>query len=220
MSQDGLRQAFPKIATMITAAEPPRKRGRPFAFDHDDVLEAALGLFWRHGYAATSLDMIAEGTGVARPSLARVFGNKLDLYLSCLERFRGRLRRTLGATLRLGGGIHETLDAFCAATIKLYMTDPAHPLGCLIINTAPSAAIDAPSVREVLAETLAELDSALVACLKAARVRGELSEDADVASIAYLVASLAHSLAVRARAGQPERSLRRSARAAVRHLLR
>ena len=205
---------------MNKPVKPERKRGRPYGFDPDEALETSLALFWRHGYAATSLDMIAEATGVARPSLARVFGDKLDLYLKCLDRFRGRLRRTLGATLRGEEPIGEALEAFCAAAIKLYLTGRSHPLGCLIINTAPSAAADLPDVRNVLNETLVELDSALAARLKAAAGRGELAVGADATGIAYLVASLAHSLAVRARAGEPERSLRKNARAAMRQLLR
>jgi TetR/AcrR family transcriptional regulator, copper-responsive repressor len=189
-------------------------------FDPDEALDSALALFWRHGYAATSLDMISEATGVARPSLARVFGDKLALYLRCVDRFRTRLRRTLGATLRGEKDIGETLEAFCMAAIGLYVEDRSHPLGCLIINTAPCAAADLPDVRTVLLETLTELDSALTARVAVAAVRGELPPGADAASIAYLTASLAHSLAVRARAGEPERSLRKNARAAVRQLLR
>jgi AcrR family transcriptional regulator len=197
-----------------------RPRGRPLGFDPDSVLDEATALFWRNGLAGVSLDMISEATGVARPSLARAFGDKQDLYLKCMERYRINLRRTLGATLRSEGPIEDALIAFCLAAIRLYMTGGANPLGCLIINTAPSAAAEAPDVKDVLSEALVELDGAVLSRLRAAVKRGELGTEADIASIAYLTASLVHSLAVRARAGEPLNSLRRNARAAIRQLLR
>jgi TetR/AcrR family transcriptional regulator, copper-responsive repressor len=197
-----------------------KKLGRPFGFDRDEVLSTALALFWRHGFAATTMDMIAAATGVARPGLARVFGSKLDLYLSCLSRFRGELRKTLGATLLGEETIEEALLAFASAAIKLYMTGKPSPLGCLIISTAPSAAVDEPDVRTQLHEAFGELDGALIRRLQAAAARGELAAGADVEGVAYLVSGLVYSLALRARAGESERSLRATAKAGIRQALR
>jgi AcrR family transcriptional regulator len=189
--------------------------GRPLSFDPDQVLDTALSLFWRNGYAATSLDMIVDATGVARPSLARQFGDKAAIYVACLERFRGRLRATLGTTLRGRRPVKVTMLAFCDAAISLYMTGGANPLGCLIINTAPSATRDAPEVQAVLREALAEMDDALRNCLRAAQARGQLSPDVDITGVALLVSSLVQSLALRARAGERQRELKAIARRAI-----
>jgi AcrR family transcriptional regulator len=189
--------------------------GRPLGFDPDHVLDTALSLFWRNGYAATSLDMIVEATGVARPSLARRFGDKAAIYVACLERFRTRLRATLGATLRERAPIEVTLLAFCDAAVSLYMTGGANPLGCLIINTAPSATRAVPEVQAVLRDALAEMDDALRSTLKAAQARGQLSPDVDATGVALLVSSLVQSLALRARAGERQRELKAVARRAL-----
>lgn len=193
--------------------------GRPLSFDPDRVLDAALSLFWRNGYAATSLDMIVEATGVARPSLARQFGDKTAIYVACLERFRERLRATVGATLRERAPVDVTLLAFCDAAISMFMTGGANPLGCLIINTAPSATNDAPEIQAVLREALAEMDGAVQKSLKAAQQRGQLPSDADVQGLALLVSSLVQSLAIRARAGAQRRELKSAARRAIAQLM-
>lgn len=198
----------------------PPRLGRPLGFDPEAALEASLALFWRHGLTGVSLDMVSEATGVARPSLARAFGDKKELYLKCMDHYRMKLRRTLGATLRSDAPIEECLTQFCMAAIDLYVTGAPHPLGCLVINTAPSAAIEEPDVKAVLKETLDELDQAVAYRLRASHARGEVNPGVDVASAAYLTTSLVHSLAVRARAGEPVSALRKSARAAMRHLLR
>lgn len=193
--------------------------GRPLSFDPDQVLDIALSLFWRNGYAATSLDMIVEATGVARPSLARQFGDKAAIYVACLARFRKRLRATLGATLREPAPVDVTLLAFCDAAISLYMTGGANPLGCLIINTAPSATRDAPEVQVVLREALSEMDNALRGSLKAAQARGQLAADVDTTGVALLVSSLVQSLALRARAGERQRELKAVARRAIAQIM-
>ncbi len=53
-------------------------RGRPRQFDFDQALDAALILFWRHGYEGTSLAALAQVMGINMPSLYSAFGN-LDI---------------------------------------------------------------------------------------------------------------------------------------------
>lgn len=205
---------------MTSNALTKRSRGRPFAFDPEQALEVALLLFWQHGFAATSLDMVAEATGVARPSLARVFGDKHSLYLRCLDKFRSRLRTTLGAALARDGSLADALDGFCTAAIDLYVEVRPQPLGCLILNTATSSAADYPDIRNILNETLIELDGALIKRLRKAQAQGELEAGADLSAIAYLAAALVHSLAIRARAGQAPDILRENAKSALLEITR
>lgn len=193
--------------------------GRPLGFDPDHVLGTALELFWKNGFSATSLDMIVEATGVARPSLSRRFGDKAAIYVACLERFRTRLRATLGITLRANMPVEAVLIDFCDAAISLYMTGGANPLGCLIINTAPSATNDAPEVQAALREALSEMDDALRNTLKAAQASDQLPPDVDVTGVALLVSSLVQSLAIRARAGARRRELQSAARRAIGQLM-
>ena len=60
----------------------PRRRGRPRAYDPDVALRRARDTFWRAGYAATSLDDLAAGMGMNRPSIYAAFGDKRALYLT------------------------------------------------------------------------------------------------------------------------------------------
>lgn len=59
-----------------------RKAQRP-----GEILEAALGLFLAHGYAATRLEDVAASAGVRKGSLYNYFENKQQLFLSVIEHY-------------------------------------------------------------------------------------------------------------------------------------
>ena len=71
----------------IDAPVPPKRRGRPRAYQPEIALGKALDLFRKDGFAATSLDDLSAATGMNRPSLYGAFGDKRELYLAALRRY-------------------------------------------------------------------------------------------------------------------------------------
>src|SRR5215207_7145190 len=74
-------------SAMTNSDSPPRSRGRPRAFDEAQVLDAALGLFWRVGYRDASVPDISAVTGLSTSSLYNVYGSKLGLFEAALGRY-------------------------------------------------------------------------------------------------------------------------------------
>jgi len=68
-----------------------RKRGRPRdehkqALREQQILEAAVALFARHGYADTDMDSVAEELGLGKATIYRYFSSKRDLFLAAVNR--------------------------------------------------------------------------------------------------------------------------------------
>ena len=63
--------------------------GRPTAQESEQkgaqILDAAVQVFTRHGYAGTSMDKIATAARVSKPTLYTRFGSKEDLLKAALE---------------------------------------------------------------------------------------------------------------------------------------
>src|SRR6185312_17433481 len=57
-------------------------------FNEDEALERAMHVFWRRGYAATSMQELAQATGVLRGSLYNAYGDKQKIFLLAFERYR------------------------------------------------------------------------------------------------------------------------------------
>ncbi|MDB6001907.1 MAG: TetR family transcriptional regulator, partial [Rhizobacter sp.] len=68
-------------------------------FDEEQALEKALSLFWRKGFAQTSMQELAAVTGVQRGSLYNAYQGKEAFFLQVFERYRERFLAELGAEL-------------------------------------------------------------------------------------------------------------------------
>jgi TetR/AcrR family transcriptional regulator, copper-responsive repressor len=187
---------------------PTKVRGRPRSFDPDEALQRAAERFRTYGFAGTSLDELSEATGLARPSLAAAFGDKRALYIAAIERLMARVERQL---IRLGeAGLppRELVERLLLGAINLYLTGSDGPEGCLIINTAATQAASDPLVREKVGAFLKVEDDRIAELLAAA---GSPAPEAQ----GRLVASVLHSLSVRARAGAPREELEQVVRDCV-----
>jgi TetR/AcrR family transcriptional regulator, copper-responsive repressor len=191
-----------------------RSRGRPREFDPDEVLDRALALFWRKGFSATSLDDLCEAMDLNRPSLYRAFGDKRALYRRALARFVGRMEAEVGVVFAADVDLATALLRFYEGGIELYLSaDPAP--GCFVVCTAPVEAIVHADVREDLEQVIATLDRLLEKRFAEAARVGRLASGLAPASAAKLAHAVLHTLAIRARAGEPRAALRAIARNAV-----
>jgi AcrR family transcriptional regulator len=61
--------------------------GRPKNFSREQVLEKAMPVFWKHGFADTSLQDLEQATGVNKSGLYTEFRDKEDLFVACLRHY-------------------------------------------------------------------------------------------------------------------------------------
>jgi TetR/AcrR family transcriptional regulator, copper-responsive repressor len=77
--------------------------GRTKNFSREEVLEKALPVFWKYGFADTSLQELQKATGANKSGLYSEFADKGDLYLeSLLHYLRKRQKEELLTAKPLG----------------------------------------------------------------------------------------------------------------------
>jgi TetR/AcrR family transcriptional regulator, copper-responsive repressor len=198
-----------------TDKAPKRPRGRPRAYDPQAVLRQAMDLFWKTGYAGTSLDDIAAATGVNRPSLRAAFGDKHALYLKALDDYWARKFVSMREALAGDRPLNEALMRVYDAALSLYFSGDGRARGCFVVGTAVTEAVDDPDIRSSIIEGFRRLDGNFEARLRLAQAAGELKKAADPEVLAVLASATMQTVAIRARAGASRSDLRKLALRAV-----
>jgi TetR/AcrR family transcriptional regulator, copper-responsive repressor len=199
----------------ISDPVPPKRRGRPRAYQPEVALGKALDLFRKDGFAATSLDDLSAATGMNRPSLYGAFGDKRELYIKSYQRYREDARNAMQDIFRVPSPIRKRLERIYAIALDIYLSGESGPRGCFTVMTAASEAVSDPDIRAMVLEGFVELDKAFAACFRLAREQGELPESADPAVLAQLASATIHTIAIRARAQVPRRELEAIVRGAI-----
>src|SRR6186997_415335 len=124
----------------IDSPVPPKRRGRPRAYEPEVALGKALDLFRKDGFAATSLDDLSAATGMNRPSLYGAFGDKRYLYIKSYQRYRDDARTAMIDIFRDQMPIRKRLQRIYAAALDIYLAGET-PRGCFTVMTAASEAV-------------------------------------------------------------------------------
>ncbi len=193
----------------------PRKRGRPPAYNAERALACARDVFWDAGFASSSLDELSAAMAMNRPSVYGAFGDKEQLYLKTLERYRDDSITAMREALDPSRPLRQGLEAVYAKAIAIYLGETGPARGCFLIGTAATEAPSHPEIRDLLRESLRAFDHEIEQRLELAVKNGEIDPKSDPAALALAASAIMHSIAVRARAGQPRRSLEAIARAGV-----
>ncbi|WP_421790428.1 TetR/AcrR family transcriptional regulator [Hyphobacterium sp.] len=107
----------------------PRKarQSRNAAASRSALMEAGARLFAERGFAATSLDMIAEATGLNKAMVSYYFGSKTGLYQSILDEGVTRLLARVDVEAIEARPPERRLPAFARALARGFEAAPYLP---------------------------------------------------------------------------------------------
>ena len=178
--------------------------GRPREFDDEAVIEAAMEVFWTHGYEASSAQALVEGTGLGRGSLYNAFGSKQKLYHRALEHYQAHGIQAQAAILHGTGSVKERLRALMQWGIEGDL-DPVKQRGCMAIFAALERAGKDPMVVQISRVYVHRLEQALCEVFSAGQRTGEIATGQTPLSLARAFLSSYYGLRVLGRA-MPERA--------------
>lgn len=173
--------------------------GRPRIFDLNKALDAALRLFWLHGYEGASLADLTDAMHISKPSLYAAFGSKEGLFRRAVarydEKYGNYFRDALAQpTARL------VAEKLMLAAIR-QSTRPGHPRGCLLVQGALASSTAADSIKRTLGKYRAGAEAQIRARFERAIAEGDLGAEADPGQLARFVWTVNLGLAVQAAGG-------------------
>ncbi|MDG9721285.1 MULTISPECIES: TetR/AcrR family transcriptional regulator [unclassified Streptomyces] len=184
-------------------------------FDPDAALRAAIELFWRRGYEATSMSDLVEHLGIGRASIYATFGNKHELYLKALARYEeGNLPDLLEELSRPGPalpGVRSLVRRYAAEATA----DDLRGRGCFVTNTAAELAPRDPAAARRVERNWDQLETVLHSALVRARAQGELPAGRDPLTLARMLLVLLQGLRVVGKASPDPARVRDAAEQAL-----
>ena len=197
-------------------AASPRGRGRPRAFDRDEVLTRAMHLFWRKGFAATSIAELTAAMGIGSPSLYAAFGSKEGLYAEAVRHYRARYEAHVWGNFAAAPTARAAVEALLMDTAAA-LTDgcaPEAPRGCMVTLSAVGGEGQA-ELGECVRAARALGYEQVVKRLSRAVAAGEIGAAVDVPALARYVMTVQGGLSLQARDGASRAELEAVARLAM-----
>lgn len=147
----------------------PRARSK----SRDDLLSSAMGVFWKKGFHATSVEDLVNATGVGRGGIYSDFGGKEDLFLACLGAYRARFADPTIQILKSDADGLSAIDAYFDFFIDLHEKAGMPGPGCFIANTMTELVPHHEDALRIVSEHSSQLRTAFASALEKASSDGQ-----------------------------------------------
>lgn len=160
---------------------------RTLEFDVDHALDKAMRLFWKTGYARTSLRDLLKAMGIGEGSFYNALKSKQHAYLECLKRFNATVGRERGEAFMTPHTAALGIRALFQCVLDC-LDDPKAPSRlCLMSGSIDRDVFVEPELRKYVQAQLAELGHAMTARLTADKESGVLPADFEPQIVAPVI---------------------------------
>ena len=167
-------------------------------FDTEKVLNKAVELFWNRGYNGVSTQELIEEFGISKSSLYAAFGDKMQLFITALERYRQQVADDTAKRLQ-----------YCTDTrkeIKKIFTDIAQKAsvdkvskGCLVVNSCIELAPYNSEIAGIVRDHRKKLETIFANAIRRGIEKNEIPRGKDPQSLSRVLCTAINGIQVDAR---------------------
>jgi len=164
-------------------------------FDENEVLTKAMNLFWKKGYAATSVQDLINHLGINRASLYDTFGDKEQLFKKSFELYRKNNIEGLKQFFDSQKNVRKGFERLFENAIEEAVNDQDRK-GCFVVNTTTELVPNDDSIAVILENNKSDFENMFFEYLQKGKEAGQIKTDKDLKSIAALFYTLYNGLRV------------------------
>lgn len=152
---------------------------RTLEFDLENALGKAMRLFWKSGYAGTSLRDLLKSMGIGEGSFYNTIKSKKHAYLESLKRYNATVGRQRGEALFSAPTAKLGVRALFQSVLDC-LDDPKAPSRlCLMAGSITREVLAEPELRKYVQQQMSMLTEGMTARLNADKEAGLLPADFD-----------------------------------------
>jgi AcrR family transcriptional regulator len=155
---------------LVGSVKYDRQMARPRKFSREGVLEKALPVFWKHGFADASLKELEKATGVNKSGLYSEFSGKEELFLESLRFYLDHLPQLSLLTVEPLGW--DNIGQF----LKLAPRTTEGQKGCFAVSSIRELAILPPAAIEMLGQGRAQLKQLVARNIEAEKPKADVDD--------------------------------------------
>lgn len=148
--------------------------GRKKIFKEEVALGQAMEVFWKYGYEGASMQKLLKAMGLNKGSLYYSFGSKKELFIRVLELYSQQLLDYLEGEMKSADRPIESIQRIFASLISVDNQEKINK-GCLLVNSVSELSFIDPSLKEMAAHKLRNVQELFIKHLNIARQKGHIS---------------------------------------------
>ncbi|MGX6646553.1 TetR/AcrR family transcriptional regulator [Maricaulaceae bacterium MS644] len=133
---------------------------RPRSASREDLALSAMRVFWKNGFASTTIEDLVNATGVSRGGIYGDFRNKEGLLLGCLKAYRATYVDPALAILHSEEDGLAAIDAYFNHFIELHKLHGMPGPGCFFANAMTEVAPHDEAVQVIVSRHMVDLRKA------------------------------------------------------------
>ncbi len=159
------------------------------------VLSKAMNLFWKQGYAATSVQDLVNHLGINRASLYDTFGDKEQLFKKSFDLYRKQNLAWLSTFFQNHPNVKNGFSKLFDVAIKEAVNDKDRK-GCFVVNTTTELVPNDENLLLVLEQNKQDFENLFYEYLKKGKENNQLKTNNDLKSLASLFYTLYNGIRV------------------------
>ena len=179
---------YSTISKLVFLIESGEIMPRPPSFDQKQVLESAMQVFWRKGYATTSVKDLTDVTKLQPGSLYGAFKNKRNLFMHSLDYYYENLYKDVEQILKSEMPplcrIRHFFDHFLNIA-----KENNESKSCLLVNTLIELSPEDAEIKQRVSAMFKQIEKLFVETLHEAKKDGDLENGLIPETIAKMLMS-------------------------------
>ncbi|WP_142454703.1 TetR/AcrR family transcriptional regulator [Gracilimonas mengyeensis] len=164
-------------------------------FDEQEVLTKAMTLFWKQGYAATSVQDLVSHLGINRASLYSTFGDKEKLFKKAFEHYHRSNFERVNQFFQNHPDPKEGFNKLFEMAVDESVNDQDMK-GCFAVNTTTELVPGNKEMQMVLKGNRKQVENLFYDYLKKGQEAGHITTDKNLKSLAFLLFTFYNGLRV------------------------
>ncbi|WP_291131619.1 TetR/AcrR family transcriptional regulator [Flavobacterium sp. UBA7682] len=164
-------------------------------FNTDEALDKVMVLFWDKGFNGVSTQEIIDELNISKSSMYGAFGDKMELFVACLNRYQHKILNQLTNQLTHTNSVKSQIKKVLTGVYTEALADKSQK-GCFIVNSSIELAPHDEKIARIVSEHRAKVETIFEQAISAGINNGQITNEKNAKQISSLLCNTLNGIYV------------------------